>query len=236
MNFSAQTAPALVHYLPIGTTLISAAFLAALVCRAARRDWAPHLVWWAIGVSAYGLGTALESAITLWGNTPELNRWWYWAGAILGGYPLATGSVYLLHKRRTAHMLTAASMVVVVIATVGVFMTPLNVELLELHRPSGAVIGWKWIRLTTPIINGYAAIFLIGGAIYSSARFMLKGGNGLRAAGTALIALGALLPGIGGSMAKAGMVEALYIGEFAGLILIWLGYELCIRGPRPRAE
>ena len=31
--------------------------------------------------------------------------------------------------------------------------------------------------------------------------------------GTALIALGGLLPGIGGGMAKAGMVEALYVAE-----------------------
>ena len=45
------------------------------------------------------------------GNSAELPRWWYWAGAILGGYPLATGSVYLLFKnRRIAHALTGASL------------------------------------------------------------------------------------------------------------------------------
>jgi hypothetical protein len=54
-----------------------------------------------------------------------------------------------------------------------------------------------------------------------------------RAAGTALIAVGALLPGIGGGMAKAGMVEALYVGELIGIILIWAGYTLCIRTPMP---
>ena len=45
------------------------------------------------------------------------------------------------------------------------------------------------------------------------------------------IAVGALLPGIGGGMAKAGMVEALYVGELVGLILIWLGYRFCVRAP-----
>lgn len=54
-----------------------------------------------------------------------------------------------------------------------------------------------------------------------------------RAYGTALIAAGALLPGIGGGMAKAGVVEALYIGELFGLVLIWWGYELCTRAPAP---
>jgi hypothetical protein len=225
--------PDLVHYLPIGTTAIAIAFLVALIYRASKRNWAPHLVWWAIGVTAYGLGTAFESSITLFGNSPELTRWWYWAGAILGGYPLATGSVYLLHKRRTANILTGLSLIVVLVATVGIFMSPLKLELLEPQRPSGAVVAWTWVRLTTPFINTYAAVFLIGGAIWSSAKFIQSGTHPRRAVGTAMIALGALLPGIGGSMAKAGIVEALYIGEFFGLILIWIGYEFCIRGPKP---
>jgi len=38
-----------------------------------------------------------------------------------------------------------------------------------------------------------------------------------------------MLPGIGGGMAKGGMVEALYVGELAGIILIWAGYQLCIK-------
>jgi hypothetical protein len=224
--------PDLVHYLPILTTIISAAFLVVLTRRAIPRRWPPHLLWWGVGVSAYGLGTALESAITLFGNGPALTRWWYWAGAILGGYPLATGTVYLLLRRRLAHTLTAISGALVLFASVAVFMTPLNLEALEPHRPSGAVIGWTWVRLLTPFINGYAALFLVGGAVYSSARFFVVGGQGTRAIGTALIALGGILPGVGGGMAKAGVVEALYIGEFAGIILIWLGYEFCVRPAR----
>ena len=33
-------------------------------------------------------------------------------------------------------------------------------------------------------------------------------------------------------MAKAGTVEALYVAELAGLLLIWAGYEFCIRAGR----
>lgn len=227
--------PGAVHYLPILTTLISAAFLAVLVRRAVPRGWPPHLVWWGIGVFFYGLGTLLESAITLFGNGPTLNRLWYWAGAILGGYPLATGTVYLLMARRWANILTGVTLVMVVFASVCVLITPLNFENLEPHRPSGAIIGWQWVRLLTPFINGYAALFLVGGALWSSTKFFIKGNESRRAAGTALIALGGLLPGIGGGMAKAGIVEALYIGELAGLILIWLGYELCTRRPAAAA-
>lgn len=225
--------PALVHYVPIATTFISAAFVIALLLRASKKNWPAHLMWWAFGVTAYGLGTALESAVTLFGNSPELTRWWYWAGAILGGYPLATGTVYLLNKRRTANLLTAASLLVVGVATVAVFLTPLNVEAVQAHRPSGDVIGWRWIRYLTPFINIYAAVFLIGGAVWSSLKFCKSPEHRDRTIGTALIACGALLPGIGGSMAKAGIVEGLYVGEFCGIILIWLGYEFCIRNRAP---
>ena len=225
-----------IHYLPIVTTALAVIFLIVLVRRAKQRGWAPHLVWWGIGVFFYGVGTALESAITLAGNTPGLTRWWYLAGAILGGYPLATGSVYLLARRRLAHGLTAISLALVLFASVMVLITPIDASAIEPHRPSGAVLQWQWIRLLTPFINGYAALFLIGGALWSAVRFALARGNGARAAGTALIAVGGILPGIGGGMAKAGIVEALYVGELAGLILIWIGYELCVRAPAPRTE
>lgn len=231
------------HYLPIGSTLISAFFIVTLLRRARLREYPPHLLWWAVGVFFYGVGTLLESIITVGGNTLLLNRLWYWAGAILGAYPLATGSVYLLHRRKLAHLLTAVSMIFVIVGTVGVFMTPLIAENLNPDKPDGNVIAWTWIRFPiTPVINFYAAFFLIGGAIVSSLRFFETPEMRRRAYGTALIAFGAILPGIGGSLAKVGFdgnmetggfVEALYLGEFLGIILIWWGYELCIQAPKP---
>ena len=48
-----------------------------------------------------------------------------------------------------------------------------------------------------------------------------------------LIAIGGILPGIGGTMAKMGYTEALYLGEFIGLLFIWAGFVVNIRAPRP---
>jgi hypothetical protein len=225
-----------VHYLPILSTVISAAFLVSLCSYGARRGWPPHLAWWTIGVLCYGLGTALESWITLFGNTPALNQSWYWAGAILGGYPLATGTVYLLLPRRAANIATSLSGAVVVFATFAVFLTPLNTGAVDAHRPSGDIIGWTWVRALTPLINGYAAFFLVGGAIYSTVRFATTRRDGRRATGTALIALGGILPGVGGGFAKAGLVEALYVGELLGIILIWAGYALCTSRFKSRVQ
>jgi len=228
--------PQPVHYLPIATTVVSLLFLLVLTSRAMKRGWPPHLIWWGVGVFFYGFGTALESAITLHGNSVALNRFWYIAGAILGGYPLATGSVYFLLSRKIAHTLTGISLSVVLVTTFLVLVCPIEAASLEPHRPSGSVLQWQWVRWMTPFINLYAAIFLIGGAFYSAARFLFLRSSLGRAIGTFLIAVGAILPGIGGGYAKAGYVEALYVGELGGLILIWIGYEVCVRSPLPQRE
>jgi hypothetical protein len=191
------------------------------------------LAWWAFGVFTYGVGTALESTITLFGNSAQLTQAWYIAGAVWGGYPLAQGSVWLLTKPRTATILTAITLSYALLLSALVLLSPLNPEAVEASRPSGNVIAWQWVRLCSPLLNGYAAIFLIGGAAVSAARYFKRQTLGMRerAVGNTLIATGALLPGIGGGMAKAGWVEALYLGELVGLILIWLGYRRCITAP-----
>jgi len=43
-----------------------------------------------------------------------------------------------------------------------------------------------------------------------------------------LIAIGAILPGIGGTATRMGYVEVLYVTEFIGLLLIWTGYRLSV--------
>lgn len=226
------TEPHLVHYIPILTTIISAVFLTVLLRRASNRGFAPHLMWWAAGVFFYGVGTAIESAITILGNSVELTKAWYIAGALLGGYPLAQGSVYLLTPRRFANIMSAITLPVIVILSIAVILSPVNTEAFSPTKPGGSLLAWTWIRWCTPFINLYAAGFLVGGAAWSAVRYIVTGTNPRRAAGNIFIAVGAILPGVGGSMAKAGVVEALYIGEFLGIILIWIGYTLCVSQPR----
>jgi hypothetical protein len=207
---------------------LSALFAASLYRRYRIRR-APHLWWWTFGIVTYGLGTAIESAITLAGNTVVLTKAWYIAGALLGGYPLAQGSLYLSWRRTVANRLTVVSLAFVIVSAVLVILSPVRLDALEPTRPSGAILGWAWVRLLTPFINLYAVFFLIGGAIRSAWRHYFDRGHGYRAAGNALIALGAIMPGIGGSFAKAGLVEALYVGECVGLIVIWIGDRVCSR-------
>lgn len=220
------------HYVPIGTTIIAAVFAAHMFRRWSRRR-TTHVLWWAVGVTTYGAGTLLESLVTLLGNSIFLTKAWYIVGAVLGGYPLAQGSIYLLNTRRFANWATAISLPVVVVTSILVAISPVHAELLQPYRPSGAILAWRWVRLLTPFINTYAVVFLIGGAIVSSWRYYRTGSFANRTVGNALIAIGALLPGIGGSFAKAGLVEALYIGEFLGLLFILAGDRVCAMQPRP---
>lgn len=213
-----------VHYLPIATTLVSLGFLLVLVKAARTRRSGPHLWWWAAGAASYGLGTLLESIVTLSGNSVFLTKSWYIAGALLGGYPLAQGVAYLLYNRRIANFLTIITVPFIVFASFLVIASPAVISALEPHRPSGAVLGWSWIRYFTPLINLYAFALLVGGAVLSAARYKKTGERRERVVGNVLIAIGGTLPGIGGAMAKGGLVEGLYVGEFLGLLFIWWGY------------
>jgi hypothetical protein len=222
-----------VHYLPIITTIICVVFATQLFWRCYHRSTSLHLWWWAIGVVAYGSGTAIESVITVSGNSVALTKAWYIAGALLGAYPLSQGTVFLLLKRRTAWLLTCLTLPVALALIALVLASPVDVSVLEPHRPSGAILEWQWLRSYTPILNLYAAIFLIGGAIVSTIHYQgsTVHGDGARATGNSFIALGAIIPGIGGGMAKAGFVEALYVAEMVGITFIWLGYWICVTAP-----
>jgi len=222
-----------VHYIPIVTTVVAVLFSVAVFRRYAERRSGPHLLWWAFGILLYGVGTFTEASVTLFGWSEPLFRAWYISGALLGGAPLAQGTVYLLMRRRTANVLAAVLVLWVAVAAVFVLLTPIDYGLVEAHRLSGRVMEWSWVRLFSPFVNTYAAVFLIGGAVYSALKFRRNPHTRHRFVGNVLIAAGALLPGVGGTATRMGHVEVLYVTEFVGLVLIWLGYRWNVRGPAP---
>jgi hypothetical protein len=97
--------------------------------------------------------------------------------------------------------------------------------------PNGKVLVWQGIRKVSPFINSLAALFLIGGAFYSATQYVRQSALKHRFFGNLSIAIGAVLPGIGGYLSRLGHTEALYVGELIGLILIWFGYRWCQRLP-----
>jgi len=218
-----------VHYLPILTTLLAIPFTVILYRHWRQKPGALYLAWWALGIFTYGVGTLTESLTTLFGWQEGVFRAWYISGALLGGAPLAQGTLYLFFARRKAHRVTAVLVAFIAVAAVYVLLSPINAAQVEPYRLSGRVLGWQWVRAFSPFVNTYAVLFLVGGAIWSAWEYGRRGADARRRMwGNVCIAVGAILPGIGGSFTRMGYVEVLYVTELAGLLLIWLGYYMMV--------
>lgn len=223
------TSASLVHYVPIVTTILAVPFALEIFSRYRAHPERLHLLWWALGIATYGVGTFTEATTTLVGWNEPTFRAWYISGALLGGAPLAQGTVYLLLGRRTAHVLTTILILYVVVASVFVVLSPIDYSQVEAHRLTGRVFEWQWVRAFSPIVNLYAVVFLIGGAILSALRYSADPATRHRVYANVLIAAGAILPGIGGTATRMGYVEVLYVTELVGLLLTWMGYRMSVR-------
>lgn len=221
--------PSFVHYIPIATTLLTIPFVVTIGRRYLRYPDRLHLLWWTIGIATYGAGTLTESLTTLIGWREPVFRAWYITGALMGGAPLAQGTVYLMLKRRTSHVLTVLLVATIALASVAALMSPINYSLVEGHRLTGKVFEWTWVRRFSPFINLYAVTFLIGGAIASAVRYSRSPDTRHRMWANVWIAAGAILPGIGGTATRFGYTEVLYVCEFIGLLMMWRGYAISVR-------
>lgn len=215
----------LIEYIPVLTTLFSIFFFIEIYKHylLKKKD---YLLWWSLGVLTFGLGTMSESINILFGWSEANLKYWYIVGALLGGYPLAQGSVYLLLNKKVANFTAIIFVILIAVASYFVILTPLKLPDSFNQKLTGSVFAWKWVRYFSPFINVYAFIFLVGGAIFSAHKYYRQGIKEAPFRGNIFIAIGGLLPGIGGSFTRAGYVEVLYVTEFIGLICIYYGYKI----------
>ncbi|PLX02105.1 MAG: hypothetical protein C0595_12305 [Marinilabiliales bacterium] len=215
----------IIEHIPIITTLFSIYFFREIFTHYLNRK-KTYLMWWTIGVLTFGLGTLSESINVLYGWNEINLKYWYIIGALLGGFPLAQGTVYLLMKKKFANISSIIMVLLIIIAAIFVILTPIKIPDGFDYKLTGAVFEWKWVRYFSPIINIYAFVFLVGGAIFSAIKYKKQTNKEPRFKGNVYIAIGGLLPGIGGSFTRAGYVNVLFITELLGLILIYLGYRI----------
>ena len=107
--------------------------------------------------------------------------------------------------------------------------TPIDLARVEPHHLTGQVFASPLPRVFAPFLNTYAFVLLVGGAALSAWRFRNKTATRHRFVGNVLIAVGALLPGIGGAATRYGHTEVLYVTELIGLVLIYVGYRQATR-------
>lgn len=159
-----------IEYIPIFTTIFSIFFFIRISKHYQKRK-TNYLWWWSFGALTFGLGTLSESINVILGFSEANFKFWYIVGALLGGFPLAQGSVYLLMPTKFANITSKIFVAIIVIASISVLLSPIHLPEEFAGKLSGNILGWKWTRFFSPIINIYAFIFLVGGAIFSAYRY-----------------------------------------------------------------
>ncbi len=218
------------HYLPILTTIITFVFAAAVFNRFRERR-GTHLLLWSIGLVLYGIG-ALTEVILLFTFSAVALKLWYLCGAMLTAAWLGQGTINLLVRRRA--IATTLNIILTVVSLLAIVLVlfapitpasasynssvPLSSQYKDILTRSGLII------LLTILLNIYGTITLVGGAIYSAFIFWRKKVLFNRMVGNILIAAGALLPAIGGSFIRMGLPDFLYLSEFLGAILMYVGF------------
>jgi hypothetical protein len=218
------------HYLPILTTIITFVFAAAVFSRFRVKHGA-HLLFWSIGLVLYGIGALTEVVLLFHFNAIAL-KLWYLCGAMLTAAWLGQGTINLLVRRRG--IATTLNIILIVVSLLAIFLVliapitpaatsynpavPLSSQYKEIMTRSGLII------LLTILLNSYGTFTLVGGAIYSAYIFWRKRVLLNRMVGNILIAAGALMPAIGGSFVGMGLPDFLFLSEFLGAILMYIGF------------
>lgn len=215
----------IIEYIPIITTIF-AIYFAKEIYEHYKTRRTTYLLWWTIGVITYGLGTFTESVNVVLGWNEVNLKSWYIVGALLGALPLAQGSAYLLMSRKFANTTSLFFVFLILIAAISVISTPVVIPEHFDYKLTGAVFEWKWVRYFSPLINSYSFVFLVGGAIYSAIKYYRQTKRDVRFKGNVLIAIGGVLPGIGGTFTRMGYVNVLFVTELLGLVLIYTGYRI----------
>lgn len=227
-------------FIPYLSTLVTFFFAAAVFNRYRQRGgW--HLLLWGIGLVFYGLGTLSEVLLSLTFNA-FLLKLWYLTGAMLTAAWLGMGTVHLLiRKGNIAKNITWVLAAVSLLAFVIVMFAPIKSATYDVTQPASVQYKDVLTRngltiLLTILLNIYGTITLVGGAIYSAYLFWRKKVLANRMFGNILIAAGALSPAMGGTFLKAGFTDFLYISEFIGAILMYIGFVMATSGKTEEAS
>jgi hypothetical protein len=210
-------------YVPLITCIVSFIFAMTVLDQYfARRK--PYQLLWAIGLFMYCVSTFTEFWWNVYGHVDILYRLWYLIGAILVAAYLGQGTLYLLMRRRNAHIIMVVLGAASLYATIRIFTVGINIS--GLIKLTGVGIMPTDVRaIITPVFNTFGTLSLVGGAIYSAYVYWRKHIMPHRVIANVLIALGALLPAAGGiHMSTSSNLNLFFIFELVGVIIMFIGF------------
>lgn len=229
--------------LPFVSAVIMLIFTAYVLQRyAVRRKL--HFLFWGLGLAMFGIGSLSEAYLAI-----DWNRWvffaWYLFGAVLTAAWIGHGTVYLLVRKKQAHILTVILVAGSLFAAYLLLriMPDLNIDIFRTDLPVSAqyrdmmpaVSEGGYVRLSTPFFNIYGLITLVGGALYSTFLFWRKRVMPNRVIGNVLIAVGALTIASASTLTRLGYGSVLYLGELLAASLMFAGF-LVAAAPRSTVE
>lgn len=210
-------------YIPLVTCIVSFIFAITVLDQYfARRK--PYQIVWAIGLFMYCISTFTEFWWNVYGHVEIMYRLWYLVGAVLVAAYLGQGTLYLLMRRKTAHIIMAVLSAATVYAAYRILRV--NIDISGLTKLTGVGIMPTDIRaIITPIFNAFGTFALIGGAIYSAVIFWRRRILPHRVVANVLIAIGAILPAVGGThISVGGNINLFFLFELAGVIIMFIGF------------
>jgi hypothetical protein len=210
-------------YIPLVTCIVSFIFAITVLDQFFARRKAYQLLW-AIGLLMYAISTFTEFWWNICGHVDIMYRIWYLVGAILVAAYLGQGTLYLLVRRRNAHIIMILLTLATIFTAIRVFA--ISIDISGLTKLTGIGIMPTDIRaVITPIFNTFGTLALVGGAIYSAFIFWRKRILPHRVTANILIAIGALLPAFGGiHLSVNGNLDLFFLLELAGVIIMFIGF------------
>ena len=227
--------------LPFLSTIVMFAFTVYVMQRYYVRRRLCFL-FWGLGLAMFGIAS-LSEALLAFGWNDWVFFAWYLFGAVLTAAWIGHGTVYLLVRKKRAHVLTVVLVTASLIAAIMLLRTmpDLNSDIYTTDQPISeqyrdimpTVSEGGYVRLTTPFFNVYGLITLVGGALWSTYLFWRKRVLPNRVIGNVLIAIGALTIASASTLTRIGYGSVLYLGELLAAVLMFAGFLVAAA---PRAE
>lgn len=220
-------------------TAVATLFAQATLVRFTR-DHRPRDRAWTISLALFALASAALATGVSTGWDDVTFRIFYLLGAVVTVPWLALGTLYLLLGRERGRRVEWGIVFFSGLAAGVVLAAPLDGPITGTAIPVGSDVFGPFPRALAGIGSGLGAVVIVGGALWSAARFARARsvpGNGRRAAANVLIATGTLVLSSGGLLqGVAGKDEAFVISLASGITIIYAGFLVASGvGARARA-
>lgn len=207
-------------------TAVTGAFTAAVLDQYLHRRRAYQLVW-SLSLLAFAVAFGAQFVASVVGWSGLLFRLWYGFGALYAVPLLGLGTIYLLCPRwaKIAGTIIVAELMFWGFARIyGTPLTPENlVAAAGAAQPDTRLLPDD-IRSTAIFLNMIGTLALFVGAVWSALSFRRRRTARHRVISNVLIAAGALVAGAAGGLERFGYPSLLYLGNLAGITVIFLGF------------